>query len=172
MNSKAFDCKENDAVLISDSIIEELFNTYADMIYRLAFVRTKSHSDSDDIVQEVFLRMLRSSSIFEDAEHQKAWLIRTAINCTNTLLTSSWRKNRDQQQEDGQYIADLETKTEVYSAVLKLPLKQRTAIHLFYYQGYKITEIAEIMRTKENTVKSWLSRARQALKDELKDTEF
>ena len=55
----------------------------------------------------------------------------------------------------------------VYDAVMKLPEKYRTAIHLYYYEDYSVREIAEAMRSTESTVKSWLHRARGMLKEEL-----
>ena len=55
----------------------------------------------------------------------------------------------------------------VYDAVLKLPEKYRTAIHLYYYEDYSVKEIASLMRTTESTVKSWLHRARGMLKETL-----
>ena len=55
----------------------------------------------------------------------------------------------------------------VYDAVMKLPEKYRTAIHLYYYEEYSVKEIAAAMRTTESTVKSWLHRARGLLKEEL-----
>ena len=179
MNSKAFETSAQTVVPISDDVIERLFNTYADMIFRLAYVRTGSQSDSDDIVQEVFLRMLQSGSIFDDEEHQKAWLIRAAINRTNSLMTSAYRKNTvrdgvlpEDAGDGGQAQTTADQKADVMSAVMRLPVKMRTAVHLFYYQGYRINEIAEMTGARENTVKSWLSRARKALGEYLKEADI
>ena len=56
----------------------------------------------------------------------------------------------------------------VYRAVLELPRTYRTAIHLHYYEGYSVSEIASLTGAKEGTVKSWLSRGREKLAQALK----
>ena len=151
---------------IPASDIDALFRAYADMVYRLAFLRTKSGADADDVTQEVFLRCIRSKPHWNDAEHQKAWFITVTVNCTKTLLTSAFRRHTVP-ETDG--VTEMMTRdTDVYGAVLKLPTKYRTVIHLFYYEGSSVTEIARILSTAENTVKSHLFRARGMLREQLK----
>ncbi len=145
---------------------DALFAEYADMVYRLAFLRTKSGTDADDIVQEVFLRALRAKPVWNSLEHQKAWFLKVTINCSKSLLTSAWRRNTV--PEDENLIAQMQESTEVYPYVLALPTKFRTVIHLYYYEGYRVAEIAKIMGSNENTVKSHLFRARDMLREQLK----
>ncbi len=149
---------------------EQLFHTYADMVYRLAFLRTRSGADADDITMEVFVRCLRFKPVWKDREHQKAWLIRATINCTNTLLTSAWRRRRAPERDD--VLTEMTDNTDVYAAVLALPEKYRTVVHLFYYEGYRVSEIATLMSANESTVKSWLFRARDMLREQLKGEYF
>lgn len=149
--------------------LDALFAEYGDMIYRLALVRTRNSSDAEDITQEVFLRCFRSSPTFLSKEHQKAWLIKVAINCSNTLLTSAFRKHTVALNALGEPSSEDELPdSTVYDAVLKLPDKLRTAIHLFYYEDYSVKEIANVMQASESAVKTWLFRARSTLKKELK----
>ena len=63
----------------------------------------------------------------------------------------------------------IEEKSDVYYAVQKLPDKYRTVIHLYYYEGYSVEEIADILSAKDSTVKSWMRRARIKLKELLKE---
>ncbi len=146
--------------------VDALFAEYADMVYRLAFLRTKSGADADDIVQEVFLRALRAKPAWNSREHQKAWFLKVTINCTKSLLTSAWRRNTV--PEDENLLVQMETTTEVYPYVLALPAKYRTVVHLYYYEGYRVSEISKIMGVAENTVKSHLFRARDMLREQLK----
>ena len=148
--------------------LDALFRTYGDMVYRLALVRTKSVADAEDVVQEVFLRCLKHNPVFQSAEHQKAWLIKVTVNCSKTLLGSAFRRHSVPEDALGELASEDETPdSTVYDAVLKLPEKYRTAIHLYYYEDYSIKEIASLMRTTESTVKSWLHRARGMLKEML-----
>lgn len=73
---------------------EAAFRKYADTVYRLAFVRTGSRSDSDDILQEVFLRYMKVWQNMQSEEHVKATLIRITVNCSNSLLSSLWLKKQ------------------------------------------------------------------------------
>ncbi|HRX58828.1 MAG TPA: RNA polymerase sigma factor [Eubacteriales bacterium] len=145
---------------------DALFEAYADMVYRLAFLRTKSAADADDVLQEVFLRVLRAKPDWNDREHQKAWFLKVTINCSKSLLTSAWRRHTV--PEDENLLTVMQTTTEVYPYVLALPVKYRTVVHLHYYEGYKVAEIAKMLGASENTVKSRLFRARDMLREQLK----
>ena len=148
--------------------LDALFETYGDMVYRLALVRTRSVADAEDVVQEVFLRCLKHNPVFQSAEHQKAWLLKVAVNCSKTLLGSAFRRHSVPEDAMGELVSEDDSPdSTVYDAVLKLPEKYRTAIHLYYYEDYTVKEIASLMRTTESTVKSWLHRARGMLKETL-----
>ena len=147
-----------------------VFDTYADTVYRLAFSRTKSRHDADDILSEVFLRYVRANPKFDCAEHIKAWLIRTTINCSKSFLTSYWVR-KIVPLDDSLY-THMKENSEVYYAVMELPVKYRTVIHLYYYEGYSIKEIADILQVTESAIKSRLSRARDTLKQKLKGVEI
>ncbi len=142
------------------------FEKYADTVYRLAFVRTKSRHDSDDILQEVFLRYMRVWHTMQSEEHVKAMLIRITVNCSNSFLSSAWFRKTEPLDENIA-AADCIPLENALSEVLKLPLKYRTVIHLFYYMGYSVAEIAELTGTNPSTVKTRLSRARGQLKKTL-----
>ena len=145
---------------------EAAFRKYADTVYRLAFVRTGSRSDSDDILQEVFLRYMKVWRKMESEEHIKATLIRITVNCSNSLLSSAWFKKTDPLDENIS-VTDNNTAENALGEVLKLPVKYRTVIHLYYYMGYSVAEIAELTKSNPSTVKTRLSRARGRLKKAL-----
>lgn len=152
----------NGAPTNKNEYLNYMIEKYADMVYRIALTRTNNKQDSEDVFQEVFLRVTKKMPVFESKEHEKAWIIRVTINCSNTLLTSSWRKKTEQLEEN----IEFETKEshDVFYEVAKLPKKYRTVIYLFYYEGYKINEISKILNTNESTIKTWLARAREKLK--------
>ena len=143
-----------------------VLSRYADMVYRLAFARTKSRYDADDILQEVFLRYIRSAPDFQEEEHCRAWLIRTTVNCSKTLLMSAWF--RKTVPLDDTLVAEMRETGEVYDAVLRLPKAYRTVVHLYYYEGYSVAEIGGLLGCQEATVKTRLHRARNLLRDTLK----
>lgn len=150
---------------------EKAFNTYADTVFRLAFVRTRNISDSEDILQEVFLRYMKVWHKMENEDHIKAMLLRITVNCSNSLNTSSWFKKTVVLEENIPYNEKF-NENGVLEEVLKLPKKYRTAIHLHYYCGYSVNEISKILKINPSTVKTHLSRGREILKNTLKADEL
>lgn len=148
----------------ADNSIEEIIEKYSDMVLRLALNQTRSKANADDVYQEVFLRLIKNTDKIHDEEHLKAWLIRVTINCSRSMLSSYWNKNVLSLKE----AASLETapfeENYVYQAVLKLPKKYRTAVHLYYFEGYSVKEAAKILGQSESAVKTQLKRARDRLK--------
>lgn len=146
----------------------EAFNKYSDMVYRLAVARVKNKYDADDILQDVFLRFIKIESKVNNEEHAKALLIKITINCSKSLLTSGWFKKTQPLSET---LSVSDQSLDTLDAVLRLPLKYRTVIHMHYYCGYSVDEIAKILSYKPSTVKSQLHRARQKLKISLEGDE-
>lgn len=158
---------------------EKVLGRYNKMVYRLAYSRTQNCHDADDVLQEVFLRYVKCGKIFNDEEHRKAWLIRITINCSKSLVTNGWRKHTtdDEITDDTEGVPDRElelydTKTAVYDAVMQLPVKYRTVVHLFYYEDLPISAVCEATGASETAVKTQLHRARGILKEKLKGVEF
>ena len=70
----------------------ELAGRYAGEVFRLAYARTGRRADSEDVMQEVFLRLLRARPAFRDGDHARAWLLRVASNCANDWFRAPWRR--------------------------------------------------------------------------------
>ena len=146
--------------------MERVIDQYSDMVYRIALTRTGTKENAEDIYQEVFLKYSQKSPKFESFTHEKAWLIRVTINLTKNFNNSSWNKKVVNLDEN--LVFETPEQTGVYEVVCRLPQNYKTVIYLMYYEGYKINEIAKIMKKKEGTIKTWAFRARQILKEELK----
>ena len=144
---------------------------WGDMVYRLALARTASVPDAEDVFQEVFLRYFRHEDELDGDEHRKAWLIRCTVNRCKSLLASPWRR-RTVPLETAAEVGVEDDYREVYSAVLSLPGKYRTVIHLHYFEGLSVAEMAAALNSTEGTVKSQLSRGRALLRDMLKEVEL
>lgn len=148
----------------ADNSIEEIIEKYSDMVLRLALNQTRSKANADDVYQEVFLRLIKNTDKIHDEEHLKAWLIRVTINCSRSMLSSYWNKNVSSLKEAASLEAEPFEENLVYQAVLGLPKKYRTAVHLYYFEGYSIKEAAVILGQSESAVKTQLKRARDRLK--------
>lgn len=141
---------------------------WGDMVWRLALARTANVPDAEDVFQEVFLRFFRHEDKLDSDEHRKAWLIRCTVNRANSLLSSPWRRRTVPLEVAAQVGVEDEYR-EVYSAVLSLPARYRAVIHLHYFEGLSVAEIAETLDLPEGTVKSQLSRGRAFLRDLLNE---
>lgn len=141
---------------------EEVFERYHEMVYRLAASRTGSRHHADDVLQDVFLRYIRSRPVFLEEEHRKAWLLRVTINCCNSLMGSAWLRRTVPLEE--RFAIRLKEHSELWDAVMKLSPTYRTVIHLFYFEDCPIAEIAEILGLSESAVKVRLHRARNKLR--------
>ena len=148
--------------------MEQIIDKYANMVYRLAFSQVKDRANADDVFQEVFLRLHKSATRFNDEEHTKAWLIRTTINESKRFLTSRRFSKTVELSETLSYEPN-EPTDDVINAIKTLPPKYASVLHLFYYEDMKIKEIATALKTKETTIKQQLSRAREKLKPILRE---
>lgn len=147
-------------------IFTEKYRLYGDMLYRLSMVYLNNPMDSEDVMQDAFIKLLTKTPEFENAEHEKRWLLRITINGCKNKLKEKWRRSRLPLNED---IFCLETKEDYNLAgmILNLPGKIKAPVHLFYFEGYKVSEIAQILKISISAVKMRLKRGRDILKLEL-----
>lgn len=140
---------------------------YSKIVFRAAYSYVKNHADSEDIMQETFIRLYRSEEQFEADENVKAWLIRVAINISKDYLKSSWIHKRTELDESMTYEDD--TDKSLKEAMDKLKPDYRIAIFLHYYMGYSVKETADILGISETNAKARLRRGRSCLKGFLMD---
>ncbi len=151
----------------SEAETERALALYADMIRRVCLCHLKNREDTEDVFQDVFLKYLLYDGDFRDAEHEKAWFIRVTLNACKDRLRSLLRHSTSPLEVLAEEPALEPEHREVLESVLSLPAKYRDAVYLHYYEGYSAGEIAGILKTKENTVYSLLSRARAMLRRQL-----
>ena len=145
----------------------EIVREYAPMVYRLAYARTRSRSDAEDLCQDVMLRLFRKDYRFDSGEHLKRWLIRATVQRAGDLFRSAWRRRVIVTEALPEFaVCDVE-KSPLSAALDRLPGKYLSVVHLHYYEGYSTDEIAKILGLKPSTVRTRLVRARELLKAEL-----
>ena len=139
---------------------------YGDTVYRRALCRTQSIPDAEDVYQDVFLALLRQQAEGWEAGRMKAWLIRTTLNrCTDL---HRFRLRRPVLPLDEALTCPVdEAAAELWEAVGVLPEKLRTAVHLYYAEGYQAEEIAAMLGVPAATIRTRLRRAREKLKSVL-----
>ena len=147
-----------------------LARQYAPAVYRLAYARTGNRADAEDVMQEVFLRLVKARPSFGSGAHAKAWLLRVAANCASDLFRLPWRRREEPLKDNLPAPEEPETGS-VTEAVLSLPARYRIPIHLYYYEDLSVAEIARTIGKSEGTVKSRLFRARNLLRERLREEE-
>ncbi len=141
---------------------------YSDTVKRICMVHLKNHHDTQDIFQDVFLKYMLSTTVFESDEHEKAWFIRVTINACKDLLKSFFRTKALPLEELSELTEEMsEDTSEVLEAVLSLDEKYKNAVYLVYYEGYSAIEASRILNQNVNTVYTALSRAKQMLREKL-----
>lgn len=147
--------------------IVRIYSRHVQTVYRVCYMYMKNRADTEDMVQNTFIRLMRDKTVFQSEEHEKAWLIRTAVNLCRDHFRHWWTRTVGmdhgvQTAEEQPFPAD-----SLLEKVLALPPKYRAAICLYYYEGYSTVEIAEILRKNQSTVRSWLHTGRKLLKMEM-----
>lgn len=152
----------------SEKEIKELVDKYSSLIFRISYCILCNRDDAEDAVQETFLRYLTKAPEFNSEEHRKAWLIKVSANISKNMLM--FRIKRDAADIDE--IKDIgirESDFGVFEIIMGLPAKYKIVLTLYYVEGYKCREIAEIVNISEEAVRKRLQKGREMLKKEMEE---
>ena len=144
-----------------------IFETVGPSLYRLAFSFVNNRSDAEDVIQEVFLRLLQTKRRFDDEDSLKRWLMTvTANRCKDLMRSARWRKEVSVEPTKLEYSkpTNQDDKLDVGAAIFQLDEKYRIVVYLYYYEGYATKEISKILHISQSAVLSRLERARNRLK--------
>ncbi|WP_434751144.1 RNA polymerase sigma factor [Paenibacillus amylolyticus] len=151
--------------------VTNIYDTYADTLFRIAMIHLGRREDAEEATQDTFIKWMEKAPAFNDAEHQKAWLIRVITNHCKSLLRKGWRKREDKLEAVEHITLDNPEDQALIELVLTLPVKYRSVVHLYYYEDYAVRDISKILEISESAVKMRLQRGRQLLKLELEGEE-
>lgn len=144
-----------------------LYDTHARTVWRICRLYL-SDTEAEDAVHDVFLKLLTRDVTLRGAEHEKAWLIRTARNlCCDRLRAGS---RRELSLEETAERASNDAPRDLLAMVRALPEPLGTVVYLRYYEGYTAAEIGRVMECSEATVYRWLQKAREQLREQWEET--
>lgn len=146
--------------------ILDKYDQYKTILFRLAFSYLGNKQDCEDILQEVFIKLCYSAPVFPSDTDEKRWLLRVTINQCKDHLKSFWQRNRVSLDDIEDYAIIMEDREDLLN-IINLPPKYKVVIHLYYYEGYSIAEISNILKSSESAIKMRLKRGREHLKIEL-----
>ncbi|MEG0050001.1 MAG: RNA polymerase sigma factor [Clostridia bacterium] len=147
---------------------EELYEKYATDVLRVSYFYLGDRQRAEDVCQDVFVRLMTNTPELQEGR-EKAWLLKVALNRCRDLWRGAWVKRVVLGSPTFEMIPapdDSERREDedaMMVAIHELPATFREAILLYYYQGYGISEIAEMLELPEGTISSRLSRARKKL---------
>ncbi len=150
--------------MLNEDQAVRLVETYADMILRISYQYLKQTCDAEDICQTVFLKYLTHDLRFDSADHEKAWIIRTAINACKDHLRSAFFRRTVALEDASLIAAPAAPEDWLLDAMKALPEKYRISLYLYYYEDYAAREIASVLGTSESAVNQYLVRGRRKLK--------
>lgn len=165
-----------------------LVKRYKERVYSLAYQMIGDHASADDVTQEVFIRAFRGLPKFQGKCSFFTWLYRITINCSYRYLRKNMTflkkvandidpavymdeqvKKKFNTSSPYKNLEMKETMDCLSSSIDKLPLKHKTALIMFEFQGLSIQDISDIMKTSPGTVKSRLHHARLKLRASMEE---
>lgn len=158
--------------------LNKIMDAHGGHLIKMAFFYLRDREMAKDIVQDVFLSFYTSSN-YEERGTLRAYLTKMTVNrCKdhlrswsfrNLLFSHDWVETIHKQQDP---LILNEERAELAITILKLPMKYREIIIFYYYEEYKIKEIAAFLELSENTVKSRIVKARKLLREKLKSEDW
>ena len=146
--------------------IEYAVEKYSRMLYRISYGILMNDHDAEDALQETFIRYMTKAPLFRDSDHEKAWLIKVVTNVSKNMYRFRTYQASHSVQELRNIGID-EADRDVFELIMNLPVKYKTVLDLYYIEGYKANEIADIIGISPVAVRKRLQYGRTLLKDEM-----
>ena len=151
----------------TDEELVRIYNRHVNTVYRICFMFMKNRHNAEDMVQNTFVRLMKDKTVFQNEEHEKAWLIRTATNLCKDYFRHLWSKTVSINEAAEISVENPLNTDSVLEKVMALPSKYKTAVYLYYYEGYSTVEIGEILKKDPSTIRGYLHKGRKLLKMEM-----
>lgn len=146
----------------SEAEARHLYEVVASHVHRLAFMLTGDVGSADDLIQETFIKIYRRLRSLQDAEHLSTYIYRSILNTARKQQRSHGRRigreDRARERVRPTGLPDVETRDELWSALLQLPLRQRAAIYLRYYEDLSEAQAASVLGCSVSALKSLTNR--------------
>ena len=151
----------------TEALFDQVYEAYGPSLYRFCLLHMKNPSDAEDVMQEVFCKRLYRAPKFRSPEHERNWLFQVARNqCRDELRRM---RRTELPLEAAEHVSIPPAQLSLLEQASNLPEDQRTALHLYYYEGYQVEEIARLLNISVSSVKMRLKRGRDALREEWRD---
>lgn len=164
-----------------EETFQKIYDTYHQDLFQFLFYMVKDKSQAEDLVQEVYIRVLHSYETFEGRSGEKTWLLSIARHVAidwfrkqqtirqRIMGTFDWEKQdvKDRQPLPEDILMQNENLNEIFKALDKCTLDQRSVIVLRFIQGYSIAETAQALHFSESKVKTTQHRGLKVLRKQM-----
>ena len=152
---------------MDQALFDRVYETYGPALYRFCLLQMKNPADAEDVLQDVLIKRLYQAHRFKSPEHERNWLFQVARNqCRDELRRM---RRTELPLEAAEHVSIPPAQLSLLEQASNLPEDQRTALHLYYYEGYQVEEIARLLNISVSSVKMRLKRGRDALREEWRD---
>jgi RNA polymerase sigma-70 factor (ECF subfamily) len=161
-----------------EAALRELYSAYSRTIYAFALQRLRDAAEAEEIVVDTMHEVWRHPARFRGESKFSTWLLGIARFKLLSLIRSREPQHEDivdleetlESGEEGAFevLAQKQRHEAVRQCMDKLPAEQRECLHLVFYEGYGLAEVAAVLGCPENTVKTRLFHARRKLKNSLR----
>ena len=143
--------------------LEQVMDTYGNMLFRLCIVMLGNSADAEDAMQEVMLKYYRKAPTFADEEHRKAWLLTVAGNQCKDMLRFRAKHPLAENTDIYEYKSSDSESSGILEALITLPEKFRMVLILYYVEEYSVKDIARMIGKTPSAVKMRLQKGRKLL---------
>ena len=157
---------ENANTEVKKEYVDKIVNKYSDMLFRICYCILCNKSDSEDALQDTFVKLITKAPDFKDDEHEKAWLIKVATNISKNMLLLRI-KHRTVDINELEYVGAAEEDKDVFEAIMRLPVKFKIVMILHYIEGYPTKDISKMIKLSDEAVRKRLQKGRELLKLEI-----
>ena len=156
--------------------LEQLVGRYQEQVMRMCFLYLCDKTMAEDAMQETFLKVYRAMDTFRGEASEKTWIMRIAIRTCYDMNHSGWFRVFNRQVTPDMVpetaVPFEESDDELMNAVIRLPIRLREVILLYYYQHMNVNETAEALGISQSSVSGRLKRGRERLKAMMEGSEF
>lgn len=154
--------------MLSETLLAEIFERRKKLVWNICYPYFMNPADTEDAVQETFLRLAITNPTLKDAEHEQAWLITAARNICKDELRRARRGELPLEAAENTGFPPPEI-DETLAVLHELPEKYRTVLYLFYYEELPTAQIARMLKCPDASIRSRLRRGRKLLRKKLGD---
>ena len=155
--------------MMTEQQFTDAVERYLNMVYRIPLNWFRNPADAEDAAQNAMLRLWRTDTEFQGEDHLRHWLVRVTLNECKRMSAHPWRRRTVPLDQCPEPVFSDPARQTLYQEVMELPVKYRVPLYLYYYEGYKVDEVGELLGLNASTVQTRLARARAKLKTQLKE---